>query len=194
MAKAATSTWIALLRGINVGGKNRLPMSALVEIMKGQGLTDIKTYIQSGNAVFDGPARASSSPGADLAASIADAITDAIETAHGFKPQVVILSAAQLASAIAANPFPEAEGEPKQLHLYFLAAAPTAPDLASLEQLKTATERFHCADQVFYLHAPDGIGRSKLAAAVERRLGVPATARNWRTVKKLEELVLARAS
>ncbi|GAB4510188.1 MAG: DUF1697 domain-containing protein [Haliangiales bacterium] len=189
MANVATSTWVALLRGINVGGRHRLPMSALVEIMKGQGLTDIKTYIQSGNAVFDGPARASSSSGADLADAIADGIADA----HGFKPRVLILSAAQLASAIAANPFPEAEGEPKQLHLYFLAAAPTAPDLASLEQLKTPTERFHCTDQVFYLHVPDGLGRSKLAAAVERRLGVPATARNWRTVKKLEELVLARA-
>ena len=83
------------------------------------------------------------------------------------------------------NPYPEAETEPKSLHLYFLAAEPENPDLTKLHSLKTDTERFSLQGKVFYLHTPAGIGRSKMAAGVEKALGVPATARNWRTVNKI---------
>jgi uncharacterized protein (DUF1697 family) len=86
------------------------------------------------------------------------------------------------------NPLPEAESEPKTLHLYFLAAPPERPDLDALEGIKGDRERFVLGDGVFYLHAPDGIGRSKLAANIEKLLGVPATARNWRTVHKVMEM------
>ncbi|MCB0263597.1 MAG: DUF1697 domain-containing protein, partial [Calditrichaeota bacterium] len=82
----------------------------------------------------------------------------------------------------AANPFPEGESEPKSLHLFFLAAPPENPDIAKIESLKSDTENYKLIGSVFYLHAPDGIGRSKLAEKVERALGVPATARNWRSV------------
>jgi uncharacterized protein (DUF1697 family) len=177
------STWILLLRGINVGGKNRLPMADLVADLEALGLENVKTYIQSGNVVF----QASSDAVLDVEA-LQDDVAGRIERRHGFRPQVVVLGAGALEQAAAANPFPEAEAEPRSLHLFFLASAADAPDLEGLEAVKASSERFELADGVFYLHAPDGIGRSRLAAKVEKSLGVTVTARNWRTVRKLLEM------
>ena len=87
---------------------------------------------------------------------------------------------------MAANPFPSELG--KGLHLIFLAGRPPAPDLARLHALKAVSEAFLLRDRVFYLYAPDGIGRSQLAAKVEQCLGVVVTARNWNTVQKLLEM------
>lgn len=174
-------TYIALLRGINVGGNNKLPMKELRQLLTDKGFADVQSYIQSGNVVFrHAPA--------DLDV-IAQATRDAIMAQFGFQPAVMVLEANALQAAAAENPFPAGEAEPKTLHLYFLAAAPPAPDLDALDQLKTETESFALIDDVFYLYAPDGIGRSKLAEQVERRLGVAATARNWRTVSKLLDMV-----
>jgi uncharacterized protein (DUF1697 family) len=89
---------------------------------------------------------------------------------------------------VSSNPFPDAESEPSRLHLFFLAAAPENPDLDLIEALRAETERFALTGDVAYLHAPDGIGRSKLAARMERALGIAATARNWRTVGKVLEM------
>ena len=171
------NTYIALLRGINVGGKRRLPMRELVSLLEGLGLKNIRTYIQSGNVVFQ------SDP--PLATDLAERIGAAIQESHGFTPRVLLLDLAQFQRAVAANPFPEAEANPKSLHLYFLASTPDAPDLPALAELQRESERFILSDRVFYLHAPDGIGRSKLAERVEKLLGVPATARNWRSVCKI---------
>jgi uncharacterized protein (DUF1697 family) len=91
----------------------------------------------------------------------------------------------ELERAMASNPYAEAESEPKSLHLYFLASEPQDPDLKTLESIRVDSERFALQGKVFYLHAPDGIGRSRLAARVEKALGVPATARNWRSVSKI---------
>ena len=98
-----------------------------------------------------------------------------------------MLSAAELKDALANSPFETTDG--KALHFYFLASTPGTPDLAGLEALKTGNEAFKLGDTVFYLYAPDGIGRSKLAEKVERLLGVPATARNLNTVHKLITLI-----
>ncbi len=174
------STWIALFRGINVGGRNVVPMKELVHDLRSLGLEDVRTYIQSGNAVF----RAADGDAAELGATIAVKV----EESHGFRPQVLVLSAGELEDAIRSNPFPEAEAEPKTLHLFFLASPPPAPDLDALAAIRSPSERFELTDRVFYLHAPDGIGRSKLAAKAERLLGVAVTARNWRTVGKLLEM------
>lgn len=176
----APSPWILLLRGINVGGKNLLPMRELVEILESLGLEDVRTYVQSGNAVCRGQG--------EPAPELGEEISAAIEERKGFRPQALLLSRDRLGAAIRANPFPEAEAQPNRLHLFFLASAPESPDLDGLEAARAPTERFHLADDVFYLHAPDGIGRSKLAAKAERLLRVPATARNWRTVQKLREM------
>lgn len=173
-------TYIALFRGINVGGKNVLPMKELVGLLEGLDLMHIKTYIQSGNAVFRGD---DSSP-----ANVAETISAAIKERHGFEPQLWLLDFAALEFAIKNNPYPEAEAVPNTLHLSFLAEVPLNPDLRALENIRTASERFHLAKQVCYLHAPDGIGRSKLAANIERLLGVAATSRNWNTVRKLKSM------
>jgi uncharacterized protein (DUF1697 family) len=175
------STYVALLRGINVGGKGTLPMKELVAILESLGATGVKTYIQSGNAVFQHKS-------ADTA-KLASKLTTAIDKARGFAPQVVLLEAKQFAKIAKANPFPEAEAEPKSLHVWFLAAKASKADTAALTALQSKTEQFQLTSSVFYLHAPEGIGRSKLAANVERHLGVAATARNWRTVCELLELL-----
>jgi uncharacterized protein (DUF1697 family) len=87
--------------------------------------------------------------------------------------------------AISANPFPDPGNNPQSLHLWFMQDIPANPDYEKMQALKTANEAFELLGRVFYLHAPDGIGRSKLAQRVEHLLGVPATARNWRTVSKI---------
>lgn len=175
-------TYIALLRGINVGGSNKLRMKELVALLAGLGLHNVKTYIQSGNVVFQ------IDPVGDKQTLAAD-ITSAIENSHGFAPRVMILPGAEFQQALAGNPFPQAEAEPKSLHLYFLAAPATDPDLDMFASYKKENEQYVLTNNVFYLYAPDGIGRSKLAERVERALGVAATARNWRTAGKIMDMV-----
>lgn len=176
--------WIALLRGVNVGGRNRLPMGDLVSVLESLGLEDVQTYIQSGNVVFRSPG--------EVSPALAEDVARAIEDRHGFRPRVHLLDGGRLEEAVESNPFPEAASEPRTLHLFFLSSPPDTPDIESLTEKRSPSERFHLDGDVFYLHTPDGIGRSRLAANVERHLGVSATARNWRTVEKLREM--ARSS
>ena len=178
-------TYIALLRGINVGRKGVLPMQELAAILELLGCRNVKTYIQSGNAVFQHNETGVS--------ELSIYITAAIAKSRGFAPQVLVLDAKRLANAAAANPFPEAEAEPKSLHLFFLDSTPSKAKLKSLANLQGDNERFKLRGSVFYLHAPNGVGRSKLAANVERHLGVAATSRNWRTVGKLLEIATGYA-
>ncbi len=175
------TTLIALLRGINVIGNNKLPMTELAALLADMGLRDVQTYIQSGNVVF----RSNLKNKAALAARI----SATIEAQHGFAPQVLLLDAAELHRAMAGNPYPDAASAPRTLHLFFLADAPQHPDLKALDAIRSGGERFELAGKVFYLHTPDGFGPSKLAARVEKSLGVAATARNWSTVCKLAEMV-----
>ena len=175
------NTYIALLRGINVGGKTSLPMKELAAVLEDIGATNVKTYIQSGNVVFQ-------SADAEVE-QFAGRLTAEIKRRRGFEPLVLILGFDALEKAIANNPFPEAEAEPRTLHLGFLASAPEHPDLDALDSIRKESERFRLIGSVFYLHAPDGVGRSKLAARSEKLLGVPMTDRNWRTVCKIREMV-----
>src|ERR671917_2625607 len=173
-------TYIALFRGINVGGNNVLPMKELVALLENLGSQNVKTYIQSGNAVFQNEE--------EDASLLSNRIRAAIKNSHGFEPQVLLLEPEEIEKAVESNPFPEAESEPKTLHAHFLASTPKNPDLDALESIKSERERFVLKDGVFYLYAPDGTGRSKLAANAEKLLGVSATDRNWRTVRKLMEM------
>ena len=172
-------TWIALLRGIGLG-RNKLLTKELVQILESLGLQDVRTYIQTGNAVFrtrgGRPAR------------LAQQITDAVAAANGFAPLTIVLALDELRAAVAANPFAEAEALPQTLHLTFLASTPRKSDLEALDHVRKPNERFELRGSVFYLHAPDGIGRSKLAERIEKALGVQGTARNWRSVTKILEL------
>jgi uncharacterized protein (DUF1697 family) len=185
---SGAKTWIALLRGVNVGGKNKLPMKELASEFEALGFVDVQTYIQSGNVVFR--SRTAGNGPASMAAPIAASI----KNKFGFEPGVIVLSKEELASAAASNPFPEAgkELDGKALHLFFLGEflsnKPPKIDARSLDAVRRPTERWQVIGSVFYLHAPEGFGNSKLAARAERCLGVPATARNWRTVCELLKL------
>jgi uncharacterized protein (DUF1697 family) len=169
---------IALLRGINVGGKNNIPMKDLQTTMQRLGCANVQTVIQSGNVVFQ--------LGASAAKTIGRQLSDQISASHGFAPQVTVLTTVQLVAAIEKCPFVCQQGS--QLHLFFLDQIAKSPDLAALSKFQAAREEFRLQDSIFYLHAPDGIGRSKLAANLGRCLGVSATARNWNTMLKIQTL------
>ena len=173
-------TYIALFRGINVGGNNLLPMKEVVGLLESMGAHKVKTYIQSGNVVFQSKEK---DP-----AKLGKRLTLEIKKRHGFEPHILLLGQAAFNKAMMKNPFTEAESDPASLHLGFLAAVPRHPDLDKLTSLKKKSERFVLIEKVFYLHAPEGVGRSKLAASAEKLLGVPMTDRNWRTVCKIREM------
>jgi len=174
-------TCIALLRGINVGGANKLPMKDLRQLLAQCGARTPQTVIQSGNCVFQiEKGEMEGFPGK---------LADAIETRFGFRPRVILITLEQLQETLADSPFePE---EPKHLHVWFTEADPASPDLDLLCELKSPTEQFELISACFYLHAPDGIGRSKLAEKVEKALGVAATARNLNTLNKLAAIATA---
>ncbi len=155
-------------------------MSELVATLEEMGARKVRTYIQSGNAVFESAEK--------NVARLSKHLSVEIKKRRGFEPHVHILSLEALSKAMAENPFPDAVTDPSSLHLGFLAASPKSPDLKRLSSLKRESERFQLTEGVFYLHAPDGVGRSKLAASSERLLGVPLTDRNWRTVCKVMEM------
>lgn len=156
-------------------------MKELAAILEELGCREVKTYIQSGNAVFQ-------HKGTDLS-KLAGQIGSEVRKRRGFAPHVLVLDRKAFQKILAKNPFPEAESDPKSLHVGFLDAVPSKPDLEKLENLRKPTERFRLIGKVFYLHAPEGVGRSKLAAASEKALGVPMTDRNWNTVVKLMEML-----
>ena len=173
-------TYILLLRGINVGGRNVLPMKDLVALLEDLGCRNVRTYIQSGNVVVQTSKDAS---------NLSKQVSAKVKERRGFEPCALLIELQDFERAIAANPFPEAESDPKALHFGFLDSMPLKPNLKKLEALKTKNERFQLIDKVFYLHAPDGVGRSKVAANSERLLGSSMTDRNWRTVSKLRDIV-----
>lgn len=173
-------TYITLFRGINVGGKNSLPMKVLVAILEEMGCKNIRTYIQSGNAIFQSKEKNIS--------TLSKNISLGVMQRYDFQPHILVLEISDIEKAIAKNPFPEAASDPSTLHLGLLSKVPVNPDLSKLEKIKQASERFLMMDKFFYLHAPDGFGRSKLAAGCEKLLDVPMTFRNWKTICKIREM------
>jgi len=165
--------YVVLLRGVNVGGKNLLPMKSLKECLEKAGYLNVQTYIQSGNVVLD----ADRDP--------ADELGPLIEKVFGFEPDVMVISKARFNAALANNPF-DAPGN--TVHFYFCRTAPQL-DQARLEALRAESERTALDGDVFYLHAPDGIGRSKLVSRMESCLGVSATGRNLNTVSKIQRML-----
>lgn len=168
--------YVALLRGINVGGHNILPMQKLRDLLTGIACTNVATYVQSGNAVFQhaaGPAR------------LAGDIATTIEAEFGFQPAVLVLESETFRAIAAGNPYADEAEDSKPSHVWFLSEPAVNANLEKLTAIASDDERFELTDKAFYLRAPSGIGRSKLAAAVEKSLGVPATARNSRSVSKI---------
>jgi uncharacterized protein (DUF1697 family) len=178
------NTFVALLRGINVGGRNRLPMGELRAALSTLGLEDVSTYLQSGNVVFRSPGE-----GKQLAAGIEQRIAEVF----GLKIAVLLRTPAELRKIAAGNPFLQDEADLAKLHVVFLDGTPTAAVAAKLDPDRSPPDRFSLRDRELYLHLPNGAGRSKLTIDYfERLLEVKATARNWKTLTKL--IVLTRQS
>lgn len=182
--KARSSRYVALLRGINVGGHNKLPMAELTAIFRDAGFRDVATYIQSGNVVF-GAAPA-------LAGRIAEVIAGAIERRLGLCITVVVRTAAELARVWASNPFAELTTDHKLLHVMFLGATPAADRAALLDPERSPGDRFALRGRELFVFYPNGAATTRLTNDyVERTLRTSSTARNWRTVGKLVEMCAA---
>lgn len=176
------TTYVALLRGINVSGQNSVRMPALQDSLSDLGLRNVQTYLQSGNAVF----RAGKSDEAALAATIEARITQDF----GHLVPVLVMSAEELNLLANSNPlWPKTGGEEKQFHSTFLFQPVSPSRFKALVLLAAPGERAVLVGRAVLLHCPHGYGRTKLNNGFfERALGVPATTRNWRTVLALQEL------
>ena len=166
--------WVALLRAINLGARNKVPMAALREVLEDLGCQSVRTYIQSGNVVFehDGPDRAR------LEAAVAEAF--------GVQSVIVLRKAKQIRDLVSAHPFGR---DTSKSHVAFLSEKPDRSALRSLSQLEIGPDRFEVVGADVALHYPNGFSGAKLTAArLEKHLGVPATVRNWRTVVRLAEM------
>ena len=162
-----------LVRGVNVGGRNRLPMHVLTTAVQAAGATSVSTYLNSGNAVCD----------ADP-----DGLAAAVQAALPLDVRVLVRTAAELADAVAANPFPDRTSEPKRLHVAFLSEQPSPTAVAELGE-RHGADRMVVGDRIAYLAYGGGSQESTLTGALlERRLEVVASARNWTTLRKLAEL------
>ena len=167
--------FVALLRGVNVGGKNKLAMSELRTLVESLGYTDVRTFIQSGNVLFSTDETV-----------VAPDLQRSIEARFGLAIAVVLRSAAELELVVGADPFPEAERA--RVHVGFMTARPPAEAVAALDHARFLPEEFIVSGRELYLHLPSGMARTKLPAYLGRALGVPTTLRNWNTVTKLLEL------
>lgn len=167
---------VALLRAVNVGGKNTVSMGALREVLVSLGHSDVTTVLQSGNVVFSasGPAV----PG-DLEAAISEHLA--------ITCRVVVVSEDEFGAVVAANPF--ADHQPTTVHVGFVGAPLDPRSIAAIDVSSFVPEVLVPGDRHLYLHLPDGMGRARMPAYLERRLGVPITFRNWATVSRLAGLV-----
>lgn len=169
--------WVALLRGVNVSGAGRLPMAEFRELLAGLGLSAVRTYIQSGNAVFE----------SNLSAvKLEVAIRDAVAARYGFAPETFVLGPDDLVAAATEHPF--AAADPARVHVCFLRNTPS-PDEAALRALALPGDGWHIGPCRFTLHTPGGYGSSKLAEKLPRLLPQPMTARNLRTLEALRAML-----
>jgi uncharacterized protein (DUF1697 family) len=174
-------THVALLRGINVGGKNRLPMRDLVGLFEEAGCSEVKTYIQSGNVVFKAPPRTRE--------RLAGTLEKLIAERFALRVPIVLRTSEELAAAARANPFIAGKRDEKTLHVMFLADAPSARAVASLDARRSPPDEFTVVGRDIYVCCPNGVARSKLTNDYfDRTLATVSTGRNWRTVLTLVEL------
>jgi uncharacterized protein (DUF1697 family) len=174
------TTYLALLRGVNVGGRGSVRMADLRRLFVALGHADVQSYLQSGNLVFRSPLEA-----LRLGGEIERCITQEL----GLKVTVLLRTADDLARIVADNPLLDRTADPTRLHLTFLAAAPEPARVARLEKPGDDPDEFALAGRELYLYCPNGYGRTRLNNAYfERRLGVPATTRSWKTVVALRDL------
>lgn len=173
---------VAFLRSVNVGGRGRLPMAELRAVAASLGLRDVQTYVQSGNVIFDAP------PGLDVGPRLKAALAEAA----GLSTSVLVRTTGELDAIAGANPFLPRITDFVQLHVVFLADAPSADRIAQLDPDRSPRDTFVVHGREIYVHYPNGAGRSKLTLDYfERRLRTSGTARNWNTVTKVQALLAA---
>ncbi len=178
---AGKSTYVALLRGINVSGHKIVKMEQLRAAFATLGFADAKTYIQSGNVVFKAPTQANQ--------KLAKKIEEKVLLEFGFPVPVIVKTVEELTAAIENNPFANEKGiDPSRLHVTFLSQALEKNAQKMLNAIPAGPDRFSCSGENIYLHCPNGYGESKLSnSAFEKILSVKATTRNWNTVNRLLE-------
>jgi uncharacterized protein (DUF1697 family) len=173
--------YVALLRGVNVGGRGKLPMGDLRKVLQNLGHTDVSTYLQSGNALFTSPR--------DDPAELEHEIGEALAHNLGLTTQVMIRTGPDLTTLIDNNPFPDAVAKPTTLFVNFLSRPVDPERVEAIDARPFEPDQFRPGDRAVYLWCPEGAARTKLSNTFwERRLGVGATARNWNTVAKLRDL------
>ncbi len=172
---------VALLRGVNVGGRNRLPMSLLTTLLSDAGALDVRTHIQSGNALFAvAPART---------AEVAEALSDGIERRLGFRPVVVVRTAGELARVARGHPLGGPGVDPGTLHVAFLSARPPRGRVAALDPERSPPDAVMVRGSEAWLRLPNGAGGTRYTTAyLDATLGTTVTIRNWRTVLALAGL------
>ncbi len=175
--------YVALLRGVNVGGKNKLPMADLRDIFTAAGCAAVQTYIQSGNVVFEATL--------DLAERAPEIVTQAIRQRFGYETAVVVRSSEELRQVAASNPF-DTSGDPRFLQVAFLEDAPGPEAVSRLDPQRSPPDAFAVRGRNVHLHYPNGVARSKLTNEyLAAQLRTASTMRNWRTVLTLLEMVEA---
>jgi uncharacterized protein (DUF1697 family) len=179
---ADTSTFVALLRGINLGGHKVVKMDQLRKTFEELGFEEVKTYIQSGNVVFKAPAQTPE--------NLAKRIEERILRHFGFPVPVVVRTAGEIGEVIRNNPLLKEKGiDLSKLHVTFLSCSPDRGALKTLDAVPAAPDQFRCSGQAVYLHCPNGYHASKLTNNVlEKMLKVGTTTRNWKTANKLWEM------
>jgi len=172
--------YVALLRGVNLAGKNKVPMVELRALFESLGHTQVSTYIQSGNVLFTSarPLKPKS-------------LETVIHDRFGFPVAVMLRTSQELAGVVDSNPFTRADTS--KLHVAFMAGGPSRPAVDDLDRDRFRPEEFVLQGHDLYLYLPNGVGRTKLPAYLDRQLKTPFTIRNWNTVMKLIELSRQRA-
>jgi uncharacterized protein (DUF1697 family) len=180
------TTYIALLRAVNVGGYGKLSMADFRKLLEDLGYRNVQTYIQSGNAVFDAPGSAG---------KVSQAIAAALQKLMGMPANVIVRTHDELDRIIKANPFAaEAAADGTKVHVTFLVAPAPQAAKAGIDRIVTQyparRDRYHLSGDTLYLHLPDGAAETKFyGKSLDRALGnIPGTARNWNTVLKLHEM------
>ena len=180
-AMTGEQRYVALLRGVNVGGKNKLPMADLRDIFTAAGCAVVQTYIQSGNVVFEAAQ--------DLAERVPEIVTRAIRRQFGYETAVVVRSSEELRRVVASNPF-DTSGDPRFLHVAFLEDTPGAEAVSRLDPQRSPPDAFAVRGRNVHLHYPNGVARSKLTNGyLAAQLQTASTMRNWRTVLSLLKMV-----
>ena len=179
-------SYVALLRGINVGPRKRIAMAELRRLVEEQGHANVRTYVNSGNVVFDSTA---TDP-----VLIAAGIEAALGQPVGQPVPVVVRSAAEMAATVANNPFPERAPEPTTLHVSFLGATPDPALVDALRDVEKGEDDYRVIGRDIYLSYPNGVsGAVFMVNGFDRALAVTSTSRNWRTVTKLAAMVRDRS-